>query len=309
MNTDDGNEAKADFDRIYTRPTPHDYFHHLGRLDYSICDEVSPFCTAAASILRRRSGNVRMFDVGCSYGINAATVRHGLSFAELNRLFALNVSRDEARAAADANEALGRIEKPLEISCGGLDASRPAIDFALKSGILDYGVTTDLEAQPDALSTADREWLTDCNLLLCTGAIGYVTDRTLGALLDAMGDGVRESIVLLTVLRVFDTGPIERALARRGLATEVIPDLLLPQRRFEDEKEQRGIVEVLEQHDLDTSLERGGRHFARLMIATGAEHMPQLHRAMRDVAATRPTLAQDPEVSVQSNEGRDASAP
>lgn len=294
MKTHSANEAKASFDHIYSEPTPHDYYHHLGRLDYSICDEVQPFCTAAAELLRGRGQAVRMFDIGCSYGINGTILRHGLKFSELNRLFALNVSKQVERAADDTRTALDRAGRQCELSNGGLDMSRPAIEFARDAGILQHGIVADLEADPGALTDADRAWLGETNLLISTGAIGYVTDRTLDALLDAMGEKAGDAIVLLTVLRVFDTGPIERALARHGLTARILPDVLLPQRRFADTAEQEGIIEVLESNQLDTRLERGGRHLARLLVAAKSERMPEVLLRMSEVARARPTLADSP---------------
>lgn len=287
---DAANDAKADFKRIYTQPTPHDYYQHLGRLDYSICDEIRPFCHAAAALLRRGRRRVRMLDIGCSYGINAATVRFGLSFSELNRLFELNVPRDPARAAAVTKQALENHGTHLEVECGGLDASGLAIRFATESGILEHGIHANLEEAGAELNAEDHAWTRDVNLLVCTGAIGYVTRRTLDKLLDAIGDRAPETIVLMTVLRVFDTSPIERSLDEHGLACEILPDVLMPQRRFADRREQQGIIDVLEQARLDAKLERSGRHFARLLVATGGDKLPVLADAMRSLAASRPTL-------------------
>lgn len=294
MDTNPANEAKADFQSIYEQATPHAYYSHLGQLDYSICDETSPFCVAAAEMLRERHGGVRMLDIGSSYGINAATIRHGLSFAELNRLLELNVSRDGDVAPREALEALAATGVQCAMQCGGLDTSTPAIRFATRAGILDHGIVANLEADGARLQPDDAAWVSKVDLLLSTGAIGYVTDRTLRVLLDAIGDRCSELFVMLTVLRMFDTGPIAKALAEHGLETATIPGVLIPQRRFEDDTEQQGVVALLEQHGLDATLERDGRHFARLVVAASPERLPELVAAMQAVAARRPTLATPP---------------
>lgn len=291
MKTRSANEAKASFSRIYSEATPHGYLDHLGRLDYSICDELRPFCALAAADLRARGRAVRMLDIGCSYGINGAILRHGLKFAELNRLFALNVSREPSLAAVEARAALDLAGVQCELSYGGLDTSQPAVRFALDAGILQHGIIADLEANPGALTDSDRAWLGHANLLVSTGAIGYVTDRSLDVLLGAMADQASRAIVLFTVLRAFETRPIEQVLARHGMQARVVPDLLLPQRKFSNATEQRDIIDVLAANDLGTDLEQGGRHFARLLVATDAEHLPDLLREMARIARGRPTLA------------------
>lgn len=294
MDTNQANAAKASFSSIYEQPTPHAYYRHLGELDYSICDETRPFVVAATARLRRQRDRVRLLDIGCSYGINATTVRRDLTFAELNRLFELNVVEQPERAADQARAALAQAGEKCSIEAGGLDVSAPAVDFALRAGVLQHGIVGDLERDGAALGAEDRAWLAGVDLLLCTGAIGYVTEQTFRVVLDAMGDAAGEAIALLTVLRVFDTGPIVEELARHGLSAAPVPGVLLPQRRFQDEQEQREIVAVLSARGLDPTPELGGRHFAQLWVAAPPALLPQLIDQMRAVAATRPTLVPAP---------------
>ncbi len=292
MNTDPANDAKASFDDIYTQPTPHGYFGELVKLDYSICDEARPFVVAAAGLLRRWDARVRMLDIGCSYGINSAAVRHGLSFAELARYFAIHGPREPEAAVEATRAGLAAARLAVDMECIGLDVSTPAVRFAQRVGLLDRGIVADLEGDGAALAPDDAEWVRPVNLLLATGAIGYVTERTIDVLLRQLGDGARDAVFLFTVLRVFDPAPIASCLQRFGLVTREVDDVLLPQRRFFDQEEQRGIVDVLESAGLDASQERAGRHYARLFVAANPERLAELLPAFREIAASRITLGQ-----------------
>ena len=309
MNTASANEAKASFDHIYTQATPHDYLQHLGRLDYSICDEFRPFCDAAARYLQARDGRVRMLDIGCSYGINAAVAKFGTPFTELARCFDANVPRASEHAEGVARRLFARLEPEVELECGGLDVSTPAIRFARRVGLLDHGIDQDLEADDAELAPADRSWLEGVNLLASTGAIGYVTDRTFRRVLDAMGAGGGQAVCLSTVLRMFDPEPVARALRAHGLQSALIGDTLLPQRRFHDRQEQADVVSLLRERKLDTGPEEGGRLYARLLVAARAEELPHVVRRLEQVSAHRPTLYRPPGAAAPSRAaGRSPSA-
>ncbi|MGK0304127.1 MAG: hypothetical protein ACI89X_005035 [Planctomycetota bacterium] len=295
MKTATANEAKACFDSIYNRHTPHDYCSYLGDLDYSICDEIRPFADAAASLLQEWESRVRMVDIGCSYGINAAALKHDILFAELARFFEANVPKDPEAAHKKVKAALAKNDAAIEMECVGLDISAPAVGFACNAGLLDHGVVADLERGPETLSATDREWIRGANLLLATGAIGYVTDRTVNALLRTMAGAAPNAVVLLTVLRVFDSESIIKAVSQHGLKMASIESVLLPQRRFHTADEQSKIVRVLDELGLDSTPERSGRHYAKLLVAARPDRLPILEARMGEIAASRMTLKANPQ--------------
>ena len=80
----DSNEAKASMDHIYDQRDPRAYFRELKTHGYSIPDQAKPVFTCLIDRLReRRSGLVRVLDLGCSYGVNAALLKHDLSMEKL----------------------------------------------------------------------------------------------------------------------------------------------------------------------------------------------------------------------------------
>ena len=78
------NEAKANMDHIYDQADPRSYFRELRKLDYAIPDAAKPiFQKLIANLRLRRNDHVHILDLGCSYGVNAALLKHDLSMPEL----------------------------------------------------------------------------------------------------------------------------------------------------------------------------------------------------------------------------------
>jgi len=82
--SDDANEAKANMDHIYDQPDPRAYFRELRKLSYAIPGVAKPIFQKLISRLRRqRNDTVHVLDLGCSYGVNAALLKHDLSMPDL----------------------------------------------------------------------------------------------------------------------------------------------------------------------------------------------------------------------------------
>ena len=81
---EDINEAKANMDYIYNQSDPRAYFRELKKLDYAIPEVAKPiFQKLITALQRRRNDTVHVLDLGCSYGVNAALLKHDLSMDEL----------------------------------------------------------------------------------------------------------------------------------------------------------------------------------------------------------------------------------
>ena len=91
--------------------------------------------------------------------------------------------------------------------------------------------------------------------------------------------------VVLTILRMFDVEPIERIFAAHGLEFGPAPGIRLPQRRFEDDREQAEVLRVLHEQGVDTrEWEDEGRHYADLYIAAPtAEQFADLLERMQHI--------------------------
>jgi SAM-dependent methyltransferase len=261
------NENKADFESIYTQPDPRQYFTVLGGLDYMIPDLAAPVMRqlmGARSALR--GDGPTMLDVGCSYGVNAAVNRRPLSFADLHRRYA---RREMMPLTSDQLRVLDRMYlagwPAMDASRWlGLDISAPALDYARAVGLIDQGVVADLEA--GVLTDDQHALVSQADMILSTGAVGYVTETTLGQLVDAAAD--RKPWVVSFVLRMFPYDRIVEAMAARGLVTEKLAGATFVQRRFRDTGEFEQTLAALTNMELDvTGLEADGLLHAELYVS------------------------------------------
>ncbi len=263
----DINENKADFDTIYTQPDPRQYFTVLGGLDYMIPDLAAPIIrqlmTARAAL---RGDAPTVLDVGCSYGVNAAVNRRPLSFADLHRRYA---RREMMLLSPQQLRELDRMYLAgwPEIDASrwlGLDISAPALEYARAVGLIEHGIAADLEN--NTLTDDQSAVVGQADMILSTGAVGYVTDTTLGRLVDAAAD--RKPWVVSFVLRMFPYDRIAQAMAERGLVTEKLAGATFVQRRFRDTGEFEQTLAALMSMDMDiTGLEADGLLHAELYVS------------------------------------------
>ena len=269
------NASKANFDNIYDQPDPRAYFSVLGALDYMIPDVAEPVIRQILRAEQKRNGRPpTVLDVGCSYGINAVVHRFPLSFRHLRLRYA-----NPNMAAVDPEE-LAQFDRHYYNSWPhigaarfvGLDVSAPAVRYAASVGLLDAGVIANFEA--DAPRPEDRRALSEVDVVLSTGCVGYVTEKTFAAILDSTD---RPPWVVSFVLRMFPYETIAAVLAERGLVTEKLAGATFVQRRFRDLTEFSSCLATLEKLGLDTAgLEAEGRFQAELFVS----------RPREDVAAT-----------------------
>lgn len=294
MSYETANEAKANFDDVYTAPTPHAYIATMARNGYEIGEQARAYCTAAAELLRRQNGEVwpvQMLDVGCSYGIGSAFVKYGCSFDEMVAFFSSRAPQ-EYHAACEAMRMWLNIAPPVcDVRAVGLDSSMPAIRFAVDAGLLDGGIAQDFE-RPGAAATEDEiAWFRSCNLLISTGAIGYVGQRTLRIVLRHLGKDYPADFgpfAVITILRMFDSSPIGSVFEAHGYTFGAVPGVRLPQRRFTDAQERKKVLCLLHDRGIDTrEWEDRGKHYADLFVAGPPDQFPLLLDCMSEERSAR----------------------
>jgi hypothetical protein len=264
------NESKANFDDIYVQDDPRSYFSVLGSLDYMIPDVAEPIVRQilAAYIGRHRRRPV-VLDVGCSYGINAAVHRFPLTFAALCGRYARHemmavsaeklVELDRSFYAGWPDVGLARFV--------GLDSAGPAIRYATEVGLLDGGIAANLERDP--LAEKDAAIARRANVILSTGAVGYVSERTYRKVLDAMDS---PPWIVSFVLRMFPYDDFAAMFEDYGLVTEPLATATFAQRRFRDAAECRRSLNVLAERGMDTTgLESEGLFQADLFVSRPKE--------------------------------------
>lgn len=259
------NTSKANFDDIYAQSDPRAYFSALGALDYMIPDLAAPILKQLL-VARRGSSRERLtvLDVGCSYGINAALHRHPLNFQTLRRRY----TRHEITQLSSAE--LEHFDRSYYASWPdvghaqfvGLDRSAAAIEYACSVGLHARGIAADLEC--DTLTGQQRETVSDADVILSTGCIGYVTERTYRQLLET----TTAPWIVSFVLRMFPYEPLTRLFAQHGLVTERLAGMTFVQRRFRDEEEFAHTLQVLRQRGVASeNLESQGLFHAELFVS------------------------------------------
>ncbi|MGK8488851.1 class I SAM-dependent methyltransferase [Nocardia asiatica] len=268
--------GKASFDDIYDRPDPRAYYARMSDLDYRIPELAKPLFQQQIREFRAsaRVAVPTVLDIGCSYGVNAALLRFDTTIGELSEHYAVAdldraglIRRDRARVAARS--------AAEDVRFLGMDAARPALDYAREAGLLHDVVHADLESgEPN---DEQRALLATADLVVSTGCIGYVTEKTLTRV--ATAHPRRRPWMAHFVLRMFDFAPIEAELAALGYRTEQAPGLY-EQRRFASAAEQAQVLNTLSANGIDTTgREDQGWLYANLYVS---RPLPKHHADTED---------------------------
>ncbi len=229
-------DVKANFDQIYTREDPREYFRVLHGLDYIIPALARPIFRRLCDTLTELRGRpINVLDIGCSYGINAALLRSPLSMDRLAHRYADLQAHGvtPSEVAALDRRYFESWPRPTNARLIGLDISKPAISYATRAGILDQGFAEDLETNDLSPQLADA--LGNVDLVISTGCVGYVTEKTFSRVLGAIRTS--NPWVASFVLRLYPFDAIQDVLARRRLVTDKLESVTFVQRRFHSERE------------------------------------------------------------------------
>jgi carnitine O-acetyltransferase len=240
----------------------------LSRLEYRIPQEAKPqfqsLIDARRSVTEAES--TKVVDIGCSYGVNGALLKHGLSMEDLYRHYGSAENNDlQELLARDRDLYAEPADAALEMV--GVDPADRAIAYAVDAGLLDAGVATDLEThEPTAQDVAAIE---NADLIISTGCVGYVTETSLERLLESSLDS--RPWMAHFVLRMFDFSASEEMLHGHGYVTEKLPGLFR-QRRFASEEERQNVLDNLRRLEIDpTGVEADGWYVAELHVARPEE--------------------------------------
>lgn len=266
------NTGKADFEWTYNRLDPRSYFQVLGALDYAIPERAAPIFlkTFDAYAAVRRRDALTVLDLGCSYGINAAVLKYGRTMEELrahyNGFDEQEIASHDVLRADQADFFDGKPKRDFHII--GVDRAQFASSYGFWAGLLDDAIPEDFEVNdpsPRAASAIAR-----CDLVISTGVVGYVTERTFRRILRCQPENEMPWIASF-VLRMFDYGPVAETLEPFGYVTEKLDGRYFRQRRFADSGEQKHVERLLEKRNLCTSgLEANGHYLAEFYLSRPA---------------------------------------
>lgn len=263
-------ETKASFDHVYDLPDPRGYFEALGTLDYRAPEHGRRLFPPLLQALPE-SGPQGVFDLCCSYGINAALLRHDLTLDDLYAHYGsphlANLTTDELLESDRAFYAGHRNAEPPAVV--GADSAANAVRYATRAGLLEEGFGEDLEeAEPSA---ALRGTAGNVGLLTVTGGVGYVWERTFDRVLRSVAgareDGLAPWVATLPA-RIVDYRPLADLFKRYGLVTERLAGRTFPQRRFADAAERESVLDRLKSMGLDPAArEEEGWYHADLYLS------------------------------------------
>jgi len=265
-------DGKADFSHIYDRPDPRDYFCTLSSLDYEIPQRAHPVFETIFAAMRADDddadrGPLRALDLCCSYGVNAALLRCDLHLDDLADRYSspqlAELTPDEV-CTADKDYYADRL-LPDAVRVRGLDAAANAVAYACRVGLLDNGWAENLETDPPSAELASELEQTD--VVICTGGIGYITERTLDQVVRTR-PGRPAPWVAAFVLRQYSYDSISATLSQHGLVTEQLNGVSFPQRRFADDAEREAALRAVTERGLDPSgYEETGRYYADFYLS------------------------------------------
>ncbi|WP_432077135.1 class I SAM-dependent methyltransferase [Streptomyces wuyuanensis] len=234
--------GKVSLDHIYTQPDPRTYFSVLRPLGYCVPQQAKSWFTKLIQEYResRQTAVPQVLDIGCSYGINAALVKYDATMDELYDRYGGARAREHSREFLLARDReLARSRRPAQpLRFVGLDAAGSALAYAKEAGFLDAAVHADLENHDP--TPRQRAQLAGTDLVISTGCLGYVTERTLTRVVRAQGG--RLPWMAHFVLRMFPFDPVEQALAGLGYRTTRV-DEVFKQRRFASSEEQALVLD------------------------------------------------------------------
>jgi len=262
------NEAKADMDHIYNQSDPRAYFHELNKLDYAIPDTAKLiFQTLIGHLQASQNDTIHILDLGCSYGINAAILKHDLSMDKLYEHWGQKKMMDATSEGVSAYDKkfLADTDTSADIEVIGLDLAEKAIAFGVKSGLLNEGLVANLETE--ALSARAKEKLAPVDLVTSTGCVGYLTEKSFDRLLPVIGEGHQPWIANF-VLRLFPFDAIAKSLDKWGYVTEKLEGQTFFQREFASDDERDQVLEQLRDRGVDpTGKEAEGYFLAEFYLS------------------------------------------
>jgi hypothetical protein len=262
--------TKTDFTEIYTQPDPRAYFGALTGLEYQIPQRARPVVEAVLAASEQDGHPRTVLDVCCSYGINGALLRYGVDLDEVAGR-AIDPGQaglpPERLVDADRRFYAERLRRP-DLTVLGLDVSQPAIDYAVRAGLLAAGWAENLEdADPSPELAAG---ISGTGMVVSTGGVGYVGRRTFERLLQSLDDP-QDLWLVVFVLRVFDYADVAAVLSDFGLVTEQVEGATFVQRRFADQDEARAATLDVTRRGLDpTGREADGWYHADCYVTRPA---------------------------------------
>ncbi len=273
-------EVKKDFTNIYTQKTPYLYLKEMQVLQYRIADHTKPlYLSLAEQLYDKLQRPINILDIGSSYGINSALMKHNLVMSELDDFF---LTKDEP-TIKQTKQFFENQPQNDHLNFYQIDISHPALVFSENVGLCEKGMCINLETHNSRLS----QELPKFDMGISTGCIGYIGYKAFSNLFEAIKNQKSYSpqlesqsitpIFAFSVLRIFDIKKIQKTFDYYGyslLNSNLEP---IPQRQFSDTDEQSQTLSLLREKGVDTKkYEDDGHFYADFYVASPKKLEAQL---------------------------------
>jgi len=259
--------GKIVLDDIYNCSDPVSYFSKLKPLEYSIPQNAKPVFERVLDAYNevKDVSHTKVVDLGCSYGVHAAILKYDLEMSDLYKLYG-----EQNVRSLDRNDLLERDRKffsngnqPNDLEVVGIDIADKAAAYAEEAEILDSAIVADLENEE--LDSEHKQLLADADLVISTGCIGYVSEKTIKKIVDVANG--HKPWMAHYVLRMFPFDAIQELMAEKGYVTAKGSEAV-KQRKFASRLEQEQVLDNLIDMGIDPSgFETEGWYYADLYLS------------------------------------------
>jgi len=246
------NKGKSNFDAVYNSDTPSLYFQTMRSHDYQIPEASSGTTRQILSHLISSVGGreINILYLGCSYGVNASVLKYGMCLSDLFGRYVAKLDRDTL--VRRDREFYASSEAWPEVYFVGFDSAGEAVRYAKECGVISDGFCANFERPYDGggITEAHAGRTRSIDLILSTGCVGYIAERTFDGIL-ALTQPSPPKMIASYVLRMFDYTPIAECLFRRGYSTARLTDQQFKQRRCANDEEHGFVLSQIRARGFD----------------------------------------------------------
>lgn len=277
-------KVKKDFSNIYVQKFPNSYLKEMKRLEYRIPDETKPlYLSIAKKIYNKLSKTINIIDIGSSYGINSALMKHDLSMSDLDDFFLKKEPSIE-----QSKQFFDTLPSDDTLDFYQIDISEPALRFSENVQLCKKGICVNLE-----MENLPVQELPQSDMIIATGCIGYIGYKAFLNIFELLkkqqskenqDNPKNRPIFAFSVLRIFDMEDIEKTFDHYDYSLVKADMNPIRQRRFSDLEEKQNTLLLLHNKGIDTKwLEDDGHFYADFYIASPKKLENQLVSISKDL--------------------------
>ncbi|MDF5723484.1 MAG: hypothetical protein PUP91_24050 [Rhizonema sp. PD37] len=262
------NLKKLDLNHVYNLQDPQLYYQLITQYKYDLPERAKSYFMKVINAYRDYESvySLKILDIGCSYGINAALLKFDKSMTELYQYYTNPLRLQQAELSRRNLDHTWFHESNVDegLQFIGLDSAEQAVNYAVESQLIQSGIPTNLEKLP-LLKEDYANHLQDINLLISTGCIGYITEVTFDKILTPVRN-LSQLWGAVFILKMFDISEIKKTLGKYNLIL-VETDVTVKQRKFSSLEEKKSIIDLIEQQGLNAEAEKESDNlFAQLFL-------------------------------------------